>query len=343
MAAASHASGVGKEEAKGGSMDARRKFIRQPRRRRELCAIMDRAALSSFTWATPIDPATIDFRRPFIPWEFCPFTHLPGAATLPPEILLRQNQLHALCGLELIQLFEWSGRQALAPLARKFAGTPLGGHIVEFIEEERRHSAQFATLCRAAAPALYARGEHWFVRVPGVARSLAGFLLARPRLVPLWPWMMLVQEEKALHISRAYLRAADAIEPHFVAVHRLHAADEAHHIGWDEDLIDALWADTPRWWRRCNASALAWLLSEFFLAPKRAGVRLVEQLRREFPDHSGALHSLLPGLAALGRNPDWQRSAYSREMLPRTLERMAHWPEFSSCRRGLVAASPQPA
>lgn len=298
---------------------------------------MNRTIPSCFTWTTPIHAAEIDCGLDFIPDEFCPFTYLPAAQSLPREIHRRQNQLHGLCGLELIQLFEWSGRRALAPLARRFRGTALGGHIAEFIAEEARHSAQFAALCRAAAPSLYAGGAHCFVRVPAPLRVMAAALLAQPRLAPMWPWMMLVQEEKALHISRAYLRAGERLEPHFVAVHRLHAADEAHHIGWDEELIDALWGGVPAWWRRGNARALTWLLDEFFLAPKRAGRRLLAQLAREFPRHAAELHALGPALASLGQNPGWQRSAYSPEMLPRTLLRMQRWPEFAAWRDTLLA------
>jgi hypothetical protein len=301
---------------------------------------MNRTALSCFTWTTEFDPRAIDFSRPFIPEEFCPFSYLPGASSLPPAVVLRQNQLHALCGLELIQLFEWSGRCALAPLARRFAGSELGDHLTEFIADEARHSAQFAALCRAAAPSLYARNSQVFVRVPAIARALASSLLARPGLLPLWPWMMLVQEEKALHISRAYLDAAHELEPHFVAVHRLHAADEAHHINWDEELIAALWAGVLPRWRRYNARALRWLLDEFFLAPKRAGARLLAQLAREFPNHAAHLRSLAPALSQLKHNPGWQRAAYSREMLPRTLEQMARWPEFSPWCEALAAAEP---
>jgi hypothetical protein len=75
---------------------------------------------------------------------------------------------------------------------------------------------------------------------------------------------MLVQEEKALHVSRTYLRDAELLEPHFVAVYRLHAADEAHHVNWDEELIAELWPRVPHWWRQCNARLLDWLLLEFF-------------------------------------------------------------------------------
>lgn len=273
-----------------------------------------------------------------MPAEFCPFAYLPAAAALPPEVWRRQNQLHALCGLELIQFFEWCGRLALAPLARDLAGTRLGDHVRDFIAEEAMHSAQFAALCRAAAPELYPADRPYFVRVAPAVRAVIR-LLARPRQFPFWPWLMLVQEEKALHVSRTYLRDAELIEPHFVAVYRLHAADEAHHVNWDEELIAELWPRVPRWWRQCNARLLDWLLLEFFLAPKRAGARLLDQLAREFPAHAPALAALQPALAGLARNPGWRRAAYPGEVLTRTLAQMEPWPEFSRWRHFLLGQS----
>jgi hypothetical protein len=292
-----------------------------------------------FSWSTPFDPAQIDFTRPFIPDEFCPFTYLPGAAALPPSIILRQNQLHALCGLELIQFFEWCGRLALRPLRRELAGTGLGAHLEVFIADETVHSAQFAALCRAAAPELYKTGPHYFIRVSALTRALTRLLCARPSWVPLWPWLMLVQEEKSLHISRAYIRDANVLEPHFVAVYRLHAADEAHHVGWDEELIAEMWPRVPKWWRRCNARFLTWLLLEFFLAPKRAGARLIDHLVAQFPEYAAPLRALRPELAALCHDRRWQNAAYPGAMLPRTLAQMEPWPEFSPWRNFLLRQS----
>jgi hypothetical protein len=300
------------------------------------------SATSPFTWTTPFDAEQIDFSRPFIPEEFCPFTYLDGAAALPAAVLLRQNQLHALCGLELIQFFEWCGRLALKPLANEFSGTPLGRHLEDFIADETMHSRQFAALARAVAPQLYATGPHHFIRVSPWVRAVTRVLCAQPRWLPFWPWLMLVQEEKSLYISRAYLRDGAEIESNFVAVYRLHATDEAHHVGWDEELIAEMWPRVPAWWRRVNARFLTALLMEFFLAPKRAGARLIDRLATEFPEHAAALNALRPGLARLGRDPRWQKAAYPGAMLPRTIAQMERWPEFSRWRKFLVEqSSPQ--
>lgn len=277
----------------------------------------------------------IDHLRPFIPAFFCPFTYLPEAAALPPAVHLRQNQLHALCVLEMIQFFEARAREVLGPLARHFRGTTLGSTLTRFMREEESHSASFAALNRAAAPDLYAGRDHCFVRVPPWTRPVNHLLTRHPRWFPFWPWLMIVMEEKALYFGRWHLRSDEDLEPHFVAIQREHIAEEAHHVAWDEELIEALWPTTSLAWRRANARLLAWLVREFFLAPKRGGARLLAQLAREFPAHAGELRALAPAFARLGRNPAWRRTAYSRAMLPRSLRLMEPWPELAPLRTAL--------
>lgn len=273
----------------------------------------------------------VDLRRRFIPDAFCPFTYLPEAAKLPDEVVLRQNQLHACAVLEMIQLFEGLGRRALAPLAKAIAGTKLADHVVEFVADEERHSALFAQLNRLAAPEIYRDRDDFFCRVSPIGRKLSS-LTSNAAVFRFWPWLMHMQEEKSLFISRAYVQQSADLEENFVWIHREHAADEAHHVGWDRELIDRVWSETPRWLRVANAKIMEWMVKEFFHAPKRAGIHLLDRLAQEFPDQGPALQGLRPAMARLGRNPGWHKSAYSTEMLPRTLDLMDQFPEF----RGLV-------
>ncbi len=285
-------------------------------------------------------PAEIDHRLPFAPDELCPFTYLPAAARLPAAVSLRQNQLYALCMQEMIQFFESLGHRLLPALGREFGATPLGAGLREFLAEEERHSALFAAMNRAAAPDLYARSNSYFVQLPPWLRALTGACCARPRLFPLWLWLMILQEERSLHISRAYLAGADRLEPHFVALQRMHAVDEARHVRWDEQLIAELWPRTPRWWRGWNARVFGWMIGEYFHAPKRAGARLIDRLAAEFPAHASRLRALHPALAALGRDPAWQNLMHSRSIMPRTFALMDQWPEFRSFSRHVPAYVP---
>jgi len=287
------------------------------------------------------DPVAIDRTRPFIPDEFCPFTHLPAAAALPSAVTLRQNQLHAIYVLEMIRFFEGHAGDVLGALALVHRGSALEPRLRSFIAEETEHSATFSRLALAAAPELYPDDcTSFFIRPPRWTSALRWLLCRHPRVFPFWPWLMLIMEEKALGLSRAYIRDAATLEPHFAAVHRWHAADEAGHLACDEDLIAATWDGVPRAWRGLNARLLAMLLCEFFLAPKRGALRLVGRLATEFPAHRAAILALGPQLATLPSQPAWRRAAYSRELMPRALHLMATRSEMAPVARIIDPRTP---
>ncbi len=58
---------------------------------------------------------------------------------------------------------------------------------------------------------------------------------------------------------------------------------------WDEELLDIVWEQSPSLVREINAKLFGWMLGEFFNTPRRAGLRMVEELVREFPELNGAL------------------------------------------------------
>jgi hypothetical protein len=134
-------------------------------------------------------------------------------------------------------------------------------------------------------------------------------------------WLMLLQEERSLYYSREILRHGDGLDSEFVAVHRAHLADEVDHVRWDEELLDELWKSAGRWCQQVNAKLFQWMVTEFFNAPKRAQVRVVEEFVREHPE-------LPRQLRALGRDKRYQASLYSHKIVPKTLTRMEAWSEL---------------
>jgi len=72
------------------------------------------------------------------------------------------------------------------------------------------------------------------------------------------------------------------------------------------------------------------MLGEFFNGPKRAQLRVVHELAREFP----ALRELEPEmqrqLLALSGDARFQSALYSREIVPRAFARFDESPEFQS-------------
>jgi hypothetical protein len=148
-------------------------------------------------------------------------------------------------------------------------------------------------------------------------------------------WLMLLQEERSMFYSRSILRGREELEPHFVAAHRTHLADEAGHVRWDEDLLDQIWDPCHPVLRRINAELFRWMVGEFFNAPKRGGLQVVSQLTREFPDLTPRLPALRGQVRELARSRTYHQSLYSREMVPRTFARFDQYPEFSFLGRTL--------
>jgi len=114
----------------------------------------------------------------------------------------------------------------------------------------------------------------------------------------------------------------------FVEAHRRHLADEAKHVQWDEELLDALWRRAHPLLRGLNAKLFAWMLEEFFGAPKRAQLRVLDELVRELPELRGRLPEMRSQVLALSRDEAYRKTLYSREIVPRTFARFDDCPEF---------------
>lgn len=287
----------------------------------------------------PATRAGIDFTRRFIVDEFTPLCHTREYGALPEPARLRYNQLHALYINEQIAFFE---REMLSPALIALQCGPLPADLAPalgtFLAEEQRHTAMFQALNLRCAPELYAAGRYQFIRVAPPWRALLGGLARRPRVFPLLIWLALLQEERSLYYSKTCLDQASVLEPHFVAMHRAHLADEVGHVGWDEMLLDWLWPQVGLAMRFVNARLLAWMVGEFFLLPKRAGVRVVRQLCREFPRLD--LEALERGMRGLALNNAYVQGLYSRKTSARTFARFDAHQEFALLARAVPGYRP---
>lgn len=289
---------------------------------------------------SPIDEMEIDPSRPFIAEQFTPLFHTDEYRTLPDAARLRYNQLHALYFNEQVAFFEQEMLSpALLALSREELQPELAEGLRTFHEEEQRHTVMFRALNRRCAPELY-RGDHYyFIRVPRSLRKILGVVSSRPRMFPLLLWLALMQEERSLFYSKGCLENAGELEANFVAAHRAHLADEVGHVGWDENLLDWLWPQVGRTLRRVNARLLNWMLGEFFLLPKRSGLRVIERLAEEYPDLDAA--ALRRGMAGLQSNTAYLQTLYSREITPRTFARFDAHPEFALLAKTLPGYRPE--
>lgn len=281
--------------------------------------------------AAPRLENSVNFQKRFIPEEFTPLSYTRSYLELTAEQQLRYNQLHALYFNEQIMFFEATlGQSVLEALLR----TPWPGRVTDALrqlgEEERQHTGMFRRLNRLCAPHLYATRDFHFVQVPRPWMAVGNWASRHPLLFPMLLWLMLLQEERSLYYSRGFVCQQALLEPHFVEAQRLHLADEADHVRLDEELIDVLWAPAAPYLRRINARLFSWMLGEFFNTPRRAQLRVVDELAREFPALRRRRAEMRRQLLALSQDTQYQTSLYSRDIVPRIFARFDEWPEFRS-------------
>jgi hypothetical protein len=279
----------------------------------------------------------IDFSRLFMPEELTPLYHTTGYRFLSVAQQLRYNQLHALYFNEQTMFFEKAlARNVLGYFLSQPLPAELKSGLGLFMTEEGQHSEMFHGLNRNCAPEIYSRQLFYFIRVPPAAAVILNFISKRPQWFPFLLWLMHLQEERALFFGRTFLRYADSLEGHFVATQRRHVADEIGHVRWDEALLDWVWPKTGLLRRQLNTRVLAWMIDEYFTTPKRAAVRVLAQLTKEFPDLRADYSGFCRQLTELGDDPRYRRSLYCQENVPNTFKRFDAWPEF----RPLKAAMP---
>ena len=278
-----------------------------------------------------IESAAVDHCMRFIPEKFTPLYYTPSYQVLTEEQRLRYNQLQALYFNEQIIFFETAiGRPVLGALLHDSLRPQLKEGLRQFLEEERQHTEMFRQLNQQCAPHFYGAGYFYFIETPRAWMAVLNWATRRPKLFPMFLWLMLLQEERSLFYSRRVIAQREEFEPHFVKTHRTHLADEVGHVRWDEELIEELWDRSNPFLRKVNAELFGWMLGEFFNGPKRAQLRVVHELTHEFPELAEREPEMQRQLLALSEAGDYQSSLYSREIVPTAFARFEASPEFQS-------------
>jgi hypothetical protein len=283
----------------------------------------------------------IESSRFFVPETFTPLFYTPLYDDLTPVQRLRYNQLHGCYCNEQIMFFEkFIAENVLTGLLHTKHAAPLLPQLRLFLDEERRHARMFYELNRLCLPRLYERESLHFVRIPFGLKVLLNSLTSRPWFFPLFVWLMMLQEERAVFLGREILRLKEQIDPHFVALQRVHLADEIGHVQWDQEILAITWSKSSGRLRKLNAAMLRGVLCEFAITPKRANMRVIAELVTEFPELMPRLPQLRRALLMLGQDRDWNTSLYSRSTVPKTFAFFDRWPEFSSLSRVLCGYQP---
>ena len=276
-----------------------------------------------------------------MPESLTPLYHTPAYAQLSESQRRYYNQLHACYFNEQVIFFESSmARYILLHFIRRPLPEALAAGLQAFADEEARHSEMFRALNRRVFPERYASRDFYFIPTPWFPSRLLNYWVRHPRFFPCFLWLMLIQEERAFNYGKEFLKAADHLEPGFVAVQRTHIADEAGHIDWDEQLLDWVWPRSGRLLRTINAALFAWMVGEYFNAPKRGGVRVLDELAREFSGLSPQLPEWRRQVRELAINRTFHHTLYSRTITPKSFKRFDRCPEFHRLSRVFPAYTP---
>jgi hypothetical protein len=269
----------------------------------------------------------------FMPPELTPLFHTAVFAELSEEARLTYNHLHGLYFHEQIIFFEQTIIcPALAAVRKSCPDAGLCASIDEFISEENRHSVRFHVLLQQTARDMYVESPRYFIRNSRSEQAGLNWAVTHPRLFPMFLWLILILEERAMHCSRVFLTHEQDLAAPFFQVQRQHLADEVDHVQWDELVIETIWPSVPQGLRRLNVRAMDWMLREFIVAPKRAAVRVLDALVGQHPDLQPLLPRLKTELRDLGQTKAFQQSIFCAPVAPRSERLMTPYPEFDSFR-----------
>jgi len=290
--------------------------------------------------------AGVDRTLPFLPEDQTQLYYTCAYRVLDRAQRIRYNQLFALRINEYIMMLERDFVEpvlaALAARAHGYGSADLVAALQGMREEEARHYQVLAGLNRTCEPRAYAQSDCWFMQLKPYERAILNIMQGGARWLPFALWIILAMEESSIGLATAMLRARETelgpLEPHFLAVHREHAKDEARHIHIDVHLVRACLQTFPAWWRRLNARLFVAFMRDM-TSPKSngTGARVVRQLVREFPELGPLEPEMIAGLVALRDHAEFQRSLFNRQLTPLAFALYDEEPALADLGRVLIA------
>jgi len=243
---------------------------------------------------------TPDKTRPFIPEQYTQLYHSKMYQILSSNQKLRYNQLYAARTNEQFMFFEsgftMSVIQNMMDKNISLANRELTICLSELLLEEQQHFHMFRNLNIVTEPQLYASNFYYFLQLnkwERIALSIAGRF---PEQLLAMLWLVLIMEEYVVQFSKEMVGQEKScklglFDENYVQVHQRHLKDEARHVHIDANLIDYVFEKTTGLKKKLNVKLLRYLLRAT-LRPRHAGLNVIQQLLKEFPE-------LLPHAAGL--------------------------------------------
>ena len=282
-----------------------------------------------------VDLTTIDHDRVFLPPVYTQLYYTSLWSDLDRRHRLRYSQLYALRTNEVIVMFERFLVKAIVPaLARRLEAMSLPRFrqlLLAMLQEEEDHDAVFVALNRACRPDLYADTDFFFFPPSLPVRSLIAGMGHSARWLAYPLWLVFLVEESSLAMARDLEDPGPepdlgSAEPNWLAVYRLHSRDERRHTLIDRLVLETGFANRGRLARRIDAFAFERILKAIMFPDKHGiGVRVVDQLVRDYPELAHMRSEMVKQIVALNRNPRFLGSLFSQRLVPRV------WKLFHGC------------
>jgi len=208
--------------------------------------------------------------------------------------------------------------------------------LMEMLHEEGEHDAAFAALNRASRADLYQQTDFFFFPPSARVRSLITAMGVSARRLAHPLWLLFFIEESSLALARDLAAIGEdhelgSVEPHWLAVHQEHTHDERRHTLIDRLVFESCYGRRGRVARSVDGWMFERILKAI-LYPRAhgAGVRVVEQLIRDYPELASLRPTMVREIVALGRNPEFLASLLSQRLAPRAWKLFHRCPELDT-------------
>ena len=273
----------------------------------------------------------IDLSKPFLPESLTPLFFTSIYKELSEWEKIRYNQLQGLYFNEQFMFFEGILPQRIASALLKhpqYHEHKAG--LDELAKDEASHYKLFKHLNKACEPELYKDNDFFFIKPPPIIVSIWKHFGNNPIRFPLILWLILVQEEKAVYYGKCFARDKDKLEPKFCKIHLKHLEDEGSHCDHGSIITNAVWSRKSKLARKVNAFLFQWVLKEFFTAPKRSGMTVIDHWLTEFPEHQSLRSAIKKEYYNFNQNKAYVSSLYSKDVISMSLNCMKSHDEFSN-------------
>lgn len=196
------------------------------------------------------------------------------------------NRLYAISANEAIMFFENTlAYNIFGKLKRLKLFTDVKEELFLIEKQEAAHALLFRQFNAKNFPEYYQNGNsYYFFYQPKFFLMLWNFCSSHANIFSLFYWLVLIQEERMLNHGNEFKNDIDLYNEEYKDLHLIHMKDEQSHAEMDMIIVNRIWHNTSNLSKSLNGLIFYQLYYQIFLAPKRTGLRIVDEWLKQFPD-----------------------------------------------------------